>query len=321
MSQRDYHCSITANKTASEAFESICRVSEWWTKDLAGRSHDVNDTFTVRFGKTFATMKLIEVIPDKKIVWEVTDCHLHFLKDKKEWKDTKLVWEISSVKDSTEIKMTHVGLVPEIECYVNCEAGWNHYVQNSLLKLWAEGKGKPDSVNESNRKQDPCDRRPARAVADTEKGMVLATTDLVMTPDRVYRALTEAEEIERWWGSVDTYRMTEWKADFRVGGKYSVNVSRPDGHKFPASGQFLELDAPHKLVHTRKYEWEHPLLGKRETKISYLLDPIETGTRVTVRHEGFAGCIDAAYEHAEGWERVLGWLDHYLFYQYYFPKN
>jgi len=34
---------------------------------------------------------------------------------------------------------------------------------------------------------------------------------------------------------------------------------------------------------------------------------------VTVRHEGFTGCDEAAYEHAEGWERVLGWLDHYLY--------
>jgi hypothetical protein len=33
---------------------------------------------------------------------------------------------------------------------------------------------------------------------------------------------------------------------------------------------------------------------------------------MTVCHEGFQGLMDAAAEHASGWERFLGWLDSYL---------
>ncbi len=62
---------------------------------------------------------------------------------------------------------------------------------------------------------------------------------------------------------------------------------------------------------TRKFE-KHPLQGTRETTITYRLDPIATGTRVTVRDEGFVGRSEAAYGNAEHWERVLGWLDTYL---------
>lgn len=59
------------------------------------------------------------------------------------------------------------------------------------------------------------------------------------------------------------------------------------------------------------YEWDHPLLGRRETTVTYRLAPIATGARVTLRHEGF-GRSEPAYEHAEGWERFLGWLHAYM---------
>ncbi len=154
--------------------------------------------------------------------------------------------------------------------------------------------------------------RPPRAVADAETGIVLATMDVTAPPARVYQALTDGPEIEHWWGAPGVYNMREWKADTRVGGRYTVSVLLPNGQSMPASGEFRVLDEPHKITHTRKYEWEHPALGMRVTTITYLLDAIPTGTRITVRHEGFGGCAAAAYEHADGWERVLGWLDGYL---------
>ena len=135
--------------------------------------------------------------------------------------------------------------------------------------------------------------------------------DVATPPERVFRALT-TDEVERWWGSADTYRMTEWTAELRVGGRWSVLVRARDGQTFPATGEFLEIDAPRKIVQKRRYDWNHPLLGRREATVTYRLDPIATGTRVRVRHEGFAGLSEAAEEHAEGWERVLSWLDAYL---------
>jgi uncharacterized protein YndB with AHSA1/START domain len=152
-------------------------------------------------------------------------------------------------------------------------------------------------------------RRIARAVADGDT--VLATVDVATPPERVFRALT-TDELEGWWGSADTYRMTEWIADLRVGGRWSVLVRAADGQTFPATGEFLEIDAPRKVVQKRKYEWNHPLLGRRATTVTYRFEPIPPGTRVTVRHEGFAGLSEAADEHAMGWERVLGWLDAHL---------
>jgi len=143
MEQQNYHCSITANITAKEAFEGINNVSEWWAKKLEGSLQKLNDVFTTRFGETFVTFKVIEFIPHKKIVWLVTDCNLHWISDKKEWNDTRISFEISTKGDSTRIDMTHFGLFPGRECFNDCEVGWNHHIKESLSMLLTQHEGLP----------------------------------------------------------------------------------------------------------------------------------------------------------------------------------
>ncbi len=77
-------------------------------------------------------------------MWLVTDCYLPLLKDKTEWKDTKVVWEISEKNNSTQINFTRIGLVPEIECYKDCIKGWDQYVKESLFRLLTQHKDFPD---------------------------------------------------------------------------------------------------------------------------------------------------------------------------------
>ena len=149
MKQQDFHCSITANITAKEAIDKINRVSEWWTKSFKGNSQKLGDTFKVRFGETFVDFKIVEVVPDKIIVWQVIDCNLHWLKNTKEWNDTRIVWEVSSKNRTTKVNMTHSGLIPGIECYVDCKEGWDFYVGESLVKLLTKNKGLPDMQGSS----------------------------------------------------------------------------------------------------------------------------------------------------------------------------
>ncbi len=137
MKNQDYQKSFIADATAKEAFENIINVGEWWTKSFKGSAKNVNDVFDVTFGKTTVNFKVIESVPYKKLVWLVTDCYLDWINNKTEWNDTKIVWNISEENKSVKIKMTHVGLIPGIECYKDCEAGWNQYFGESLPKLIA----------------------------------------------------------------------------------------------------------------------------------------------------------------------------------------
>ncbi|WP_426668726.1 SRPBCC family protein [Mucilaginibacter sp. McL0603] len=150
-----------------------------------------------------------------------------------------------------------------------------------------------------------------KAVADRETGIILAMADVAGLPEQVFNALI-TDEVETWWGLPEVYLIRDWKADLRAGGTWTLNVLLPDGTALPASGEFIELAKPHKIVITRRYDWDYPVLGRRDTRVTYLIDPIDSGTRLTVRHEGFIGCNQAAYDHTEGWERYLEWLGAYL---------
>jgi uncharacterized protein YndB with AHSA1/START domain len=148
----------------------------------------------------------------------------------------------------------------------------------------------------------------ARAVADLGQGTIVATIEIAASPERVFRSLTEPEEILRWWGAEGVYRTTEWTTDLRVGGRWRAGGKSADGQSFSVCGTILEIDPPRKLVQTWKADWD----GGNETKITYSIDPVASGTRVTVRHEGFTGRPESCADHAQGWERVLGWLSAHL---------
>lgn len=144
MDQQDYHSSISTSVSPGEAFEKISRVSDWWAKDFEGKSKELNDVFTVRFKNgDMYKMKVFEIAPDKKIVWNVIDSFQGWHDDHTEWTGTKIVWEVVPQDDRTELKMTHGGLVPGFECFEKCNQGWNYLIQKSLLKLLNEGKGLP----------------------------------------------------------------------------------------------------------------------------------------------------------------------------------
>lgn len=149
MPSQNYECSVKATATAEECFEKIGRVSEWWTKNFNGSARKPGDAFTVHFGETFVDFKIAEAIPGKTILWQVTNSNLPWLKNKTEWNGTSVVWELSSENGTTTVAMTHRGLVPGIECYNNCQEGWNFYVADSLRQFLTEGKGLPDGKGRS----------------------------------------------------------------------------------------------------------------------------------------------------------------------------
>jgi hypothetical protein len=149
--QTDYHATIEVNVSPLQATEAINQVKLWWTENTEGSTNTLNDLFKVTFGETFSRFKITKMIPGEKINWLVLDCNLHWMNNKKEWKDTNILWEISSFNNSTRIDMTHVGLGPGIECFEDCTKGWNHYIKESLYKLIKEGKGIPDHKDHSAR--------------------------------------------------------------------------------------------------------------------------------------------------------------------------
>jgi hypothetical protein len=142
--QEDFSYGLAVKASAKEAMEKISQVNLWWAKKFKGHASKLNDEFSVYFGDTFVNFRISEVIPGKKITWLVTDCNLHWIKDRKEWKNTEAIWTLAEKGGKTQIDFVHKGVIPESECYDSCKAGWTHHLEDSLLKLINEGKGFPE---------------------------------------------------------------------------------------------------------------------------------------------------------------------------------
>lgn len=140
----NYHTSILVDDSPDEVIKKISQVNLWWAKNFSGSAEKKNDQFTVTFGETFVDFQVSELVPGRKVSWNVNDCNLHWINAKKEWKGTEVVFELSTDKGRTKLDFTHIGLVPESECYKDCEVGWNGHITLSLAEFISEGKGHPE---------------------------------------------------------------------------------------------------------------------------------------------------------------------------------
>ncbi len=143
MTTTDFTTTILVNQTPSEVFNAINNVSSWWQGEIKGSTTKLGDEFTYRMEEFhFSKQKLVEVIPNEKVVWLVTQSKLNFVKDTTEWTETKIIFEISEINNKTQLRFTHQGLVPKFECYEACSNAWSQLIQQSLFSLITTGKGK-----------------------------------------------------------------------------------------------------------------------------------------------------------------------------------
>ena len=149
----DFSVIVLVDETPEMVFEAINNVRGWWTENLEGDTQKLNDEFEVRFEDVhFSRQRLVEVVPGEKVVWLITDSKLSFIKDKSEWTNTKIIFDIVKQGKKTQLRFTHVGLVREVECYDACSSAWSGYINNSLRKLITTGKGAPEPKDKAENK-------------------------------------------------------------------------------------------------------------------------------------------------------------------------
>ena len=147
MKNKNFTTTLIVDQTPEEVFNVVRNVREWWSgyysEEFEGNTEKLNDEFSFRAGggAHYSRQKLIEVIPNKKVVWLITDSKLDFLEKKDEWTGTKVIFDILKKDTRTQLVFTHDGLMPEIECYDACAPAWSQYLHNKLLPLIKSGNG------------------------------------------------------------------------------------------------------------------------------------------------------------------------------------
>jgi uncharacterized protein YndB with AHSA1/START domain len=125
-------------------------------------------------------------------------------------------------------------------------------------------------------------------------------------PAKIYAALTEPKLMLRWWGP-DAGPTLSAEADVRLGGRFSVVFRLLNGDEHNPTGVYQEIVPDRKLVFT----WEWPGMPDRDSRVTFLLEPIDGGTMLTLIHERLPD-EETSKSHEDGWNGFLDKLSVFL---------
>jgi uncharacterized protein YndB with AHSA1/START domain len=119
------------------------------------------------------------------------------------------------------------------------------------------------------------------------------------TPAKIYAAITQPKLMMQWWGP-DAGPTLSAEADVRPGGRFSVVFRLLNGDEHNPTGVYQEVVPEKKLVFT----WEWPGMPERESLVTFLLEPFDGGTELTLIHEHLPD-EEARKSHEKGWNGLL----------------
>jgi uncharacterized protein YndB with AHSA1/START domain len=148
------------------------------------------------------------------------------------------------------------------------------------------------------------------AVVTSDQEAIVSEIEIAAPPERVFRALTDANELKRWFSSPQCPAKS-WEMDARVGGSYAYATEKGglvvNGvSEFECHGDIVEYDPPRLLVYTWIANWHDDT--SRRTAVRWELTPNSSGTHVKVTHSGLAEEPVARKDYSGGWPGVLGML-------------
>lgn len=125
--------------------------------------------------------------------------------------------------------------------------------------------------------------------------------------ERLFRAWTDPEELRHWWRmDGEGWEFAEASIDLRVGGRYRLGMTSPEGKVHVAVGEYREIRRPTRLAFT--WDWEAPSPAVGETLVTVEFRPAGNRTEVVITHERFTN-PDRVPRHEQGWNELLGRLE------------
>jgi hypothetical protein len=285
MTAQDFTTTILVDETPAVAFNAINNVRGWWSEEIEGSTDKLNAVFNYHYEDVHrCQMKIIELVPNKKVVWLVEDNYFKFTKDTTEWKGTTIVFDIDTTNGKTQVKLTHVGLVPEYECFSICRDAWTNYIQKSLRNLITTGKGQP------NGKGKPQTENEKRLAEEQEN--YTASFMVNATAEKVYNSINQ---VATWWTGDLEGNPTKLNDEFTVHFA-DIHVSTQKVIVLVPNKKVVWLVTKSNLNFLKdKQEWNG-------TRISFEITEQANGTKVTFTHFGLVPQIECYKDCTKGWD-------------------
>jgi uncharacterized protein YndB with AHSA1/START domain len=117
-----------------EALTTVDGLAGWWTKDTQGDSA-VGGVLRFRFDVGGFDMKVLELQPSQRVLWEVVD-------GPEEWIGTTVSWDLTQEGEYAVVLFAHQGWKEPVEFMYHCSTKWATFLM-SLKQLVETGKGEP----------------------------------------------------------------------------------------------------------------------------------------------------------------------------------
>lgn len=143
-----------------------------------------------------------------------------------------------------------------------------------------------------------------------DQDSIVTQIEIAAPPERVFQALTDAQQLKRWFGGPECPAKV-WEMDAGPGGHYRYVTEKGalvvnNVSQFECHGEIVEYDPPRVLAYTWIANWHDDLT--RRTIVRWELTPKSTGTLVKVTHSGLTQLPIARRDYTGGWPGVLEML-------------
>jgi len=154
----------------------------------------------------------------------------------------------------------------------------------------------------------------ATTVVTPDQNTIVSEIEIGAPPARVFQALTDAGELQRWFNDASCPIKT-WEMDARLGGRYRYTTEKGtvivnNVSAFECHGEIVEFDPPRVLAYTWIANWHDDAEGPTQvaTHVRWELTPKAGGTHLKVTHSGLATLPIARKDYTGGWTGVVAML-------------
>jgi uncharacterized protein YndB with AHSA1/START domain len=136
-----------------------------------------------------------------------------------------------------------------------------------------------------------------------DRDAVVSEIEIAAPPKRVFQALVTREQALQ-WGANETFQMTRWEFEPRVGGRWRfTSHETASGKDYDHHGEVVEFNPPHGMAYTWHANFHRDL--SHPTLVRWELTPTARGTLVRLTHNGLANMPDECKAYSQGWPGLL----------------